>query len=195
MRSIEVWSEGPGLDNNAKTPVSFTTMTPPIQIHRDGRNWGPYAPEEVDRLIAEGHFEGLDLAWHDGLSAWKPLESFPRFSAQFHTPQSVAPPPPPEAGSGPRLLCGPPRESAPLERGRVKARGTWRAWIFLLGLVLFLLSVVLFFGPFSSFKAVAWTFCGGLILMKLARIGSGGGGGFWGSGCGGSCGGGCGGGD
>ena len=47
-----------------------------IQIHirRGKEELGPFSPKETKRQLAEGKLSESDLAWHEGLDGWKPLD-------------------------------------------------------------------------------------------------------------------------
>lgn len=44
-----------------------------IHLNRSGQSLGQFTPEEVRRGYAEGRFAGSDLAWQEGMPAWRPL--------------------------------------------------------------------------------------------------------------------------
>lgn len=44
-----------------------------IHINRDGKPLGQFAPEEVRARFESGEFLGTDLAWRDGMDAWRKL--------------------------------------------------------------------------------------------------------------------------
>jgi hypothetical protein len=44
-----------------------------IHIHRNGQDFGPYSPEEMNRYLAEGSMSPRDMAFHKGLADWTPL--------------------------------------------------------------------------------------------------------------------------
>lgn len=54
-----------------------------MQIHvaRKSIQLGVFAPEEVVAGLASGRFLPTDLAWTNGLAAWKPLGEWPEFTA------------------------------------------------------------------------------------------------------------------
>jgi hypothetical protein len=60
---------------------------PDIYLLIDGQQAGPYTEEQVRQSIAEGHIPADQLAWHEGLTEWKPL---PTLTAMPYQPQ---PPP------------------------------------------------------------------------------------------------------
>lgn len=41
---------------------------------------GPFSESQIKGYIAMGHFQPTDLAWHEGLPEWKPLQEFPQFA-------------------------------------------------------------------------------------------------------------------
>ncbi len=45
-----------------------------IYIQRTGENHGPYTRATVEQYIAEGSVSARDLAWHEGIESWLPLE-------------------------------------------------------------------------------------------------------------------------
>lgn len=47
----------------------------PITINRDGENHGPYTPEEVRDLLANGTLKEDDLAHEEGTDGWVPLSN------------------------------------------------------------------------------------------------------------------------
>jgi len=44
-----------------------------IHLNRAGQSLGQFTPEEVRAGFREGKFSGSDLAWRDGMGAWRPL--------------------------------------------------------------------------------------------------------------------------
>jgi len=64
-----------------------------IYLHVDGAQTGPYQPDQVRQLLAEGKISAETLAWHQGLSEWAPvatvLVAFPAAGA----PVAFGPPP------------------------------------------------------------------------------------------------------
>jgi len=44
-----------------------------IHLNRAGQSLGQFTPEEVRAGFREGKFAGSDLAWRDGMAAWRPL--------------------------------------------------------------------------------------------------------------------------
>lgn len=68
----------------------------PIHVARKTVQLGVFSAEEVAAGLANGRFTRLDLAWTNGMAAWKPLAEWPEFAA-------VAPSAPLEAESAPAL--------------------------------------------------------------------------------------------
>ena len=64
----------------------------PIHVARKTVQLGVFSPEEVVAGLASGRFQSTDLAWTNGLAAWKPLGEWPEFAV----PASPA-----DAGSAP----------------------------------------------------------------------------------------------
>jgi hypothetical protein len=66
-----------------------------IYLHIDGAQTGPYPPAQVRQLLAQGKISNETLAWHEGLSEWKPvatvLAAFP--AAETPAPAAFGPPP------------------------------------------------------------------------------------------------------
>jgi uncharacterized RDD family membrane protein YckC len=46
-----------------------------IYIGRNGEKQGPYPEAQVREMLAAGALSPTDLAWHEGLSGWMPLQS------------------------------------------------------------------------------------------------------------------------
>ena len=57
----------------------------PITINRDGENFGPYTPEEIRELLANGTLKEEDLAHEEGTEDWVPLRSLPGLQASAPT--------------------------------------------------------------------------------------------------------------
>ncbi len=57
-------------------------------IDKDGQQWGPYTKEQVQEYLNAGNFQATDLAWHEGLTEWRPLST-------MLTPPINKPVPPP----------------------------------------------------------------------------------------------------
>lgn len=55
----------------------------------DGRQYGPLTADQIRRWVAEHRVNAQTLAQSEGSTEWKPLISFPEFSADFN----LAPPP------------------------------------------------------------------------------------------------------
>jgi hypothetical protein len=44
-------------------------------VHREGGNLGPYSLADLRRAVAAGIIKAGDLAWHEGLSQWRPVSA------------------------------------------------------------------------------------------------------------------------
>ena len=82
-------------------------------LSRDGRQFGPYHPDALRQLIAEGHAAVTDLVWAQGMSVWEPMSKVLPPSAPPPPPQPLPPPPPPpvephKADHGSRPASGTP---------------------------------------------------------------------------------------
>ncbi len=44
-----------------------------IHITRDGQEFGPYTPEQVQEYLASGNLVATDMAWHEGAADWYPI--------------------------------------------------------------------------------------------------------------------------
>ena len=44
-----------------------------IHVSRDGQQFGPYTPEDVQAYLADGSLLSTDLGWVEGTAAWVPL--------------------------------------------------------------------------------------------------------------------------
>ena len=44
-----------------------------VHIDRNGERYGPYSIEDINTYLANGTLLPADLAWHEGLSGWVPL--------------------------------------------------------------------------------------------------------------------------
>jgi hypothetical protein len=44
---------------------------------------GPFSESQIKGYIAMGQFQPTDLAWHEGLPEWKPLQDFPPFAPKI----------------------------------------------------------------------------------------------------------------
>ncbi|MEY4086614.1 MAG: hypothetical protein RLZZ405_802 [Verrucomicrobiota bacterium] len=62
--------------------------TPQIHVARKTVQLGVFTPEEVVAGLASGRFLSTDLAWTNGLAAWKPLGAWPEFAAASNPPPS-----------------------------------------------------------------------------------------------------------
>jgi hypothetical protein len=60
----------------------------------DGKQYGPVSADEVRGWITGGRLNGKSLAWFEGSTEWKTLDSFPEFSDALRT--VAGPPPMPE---------------------------------------------------------------------------------------------------
>ena len=56
-----------------------------IHVSRDGQQFGPYTPEDVQAFLADGSLLTTDMGWVEGAADWVPLP-------QLVAP-AVAPPP------------------------------------------------------------------------------------------------------
>ncbi|MBC8324198.1 MAG: DUF4339 domain-containing protein [Verrucomicrobia subdivision 3 bacterium] len=45
-----------------------------IHLNRDGQQMGPYSLEQIQKHLAEGSVLPADLAWHEGLPEWVPVQ-------------------------------------------------------------------------------------------------------------------------
>jgi TM2 domain-containing membrane protein YozV len=64
-------------------------------IGTDGRQYGPVNAEQIRRWLAENRVHVQTLVQTEGASDWKPLDSFPEFTAELNAvPPPVMPPPP-----------------------------------------------------------------------------------------------------
>jgi len=63
-------------------PRRSLLMNESQQIHlaRQTVQLGVFAPEEIAAGLASGHFQATDLAWTNGMAAWKPLGEWPEFA-------------------------------------------------------------------------------------------------------------------
>ncbi len=61
-----------------------------IHIHRNGANEGPYSPEQVRQMLAAGHLQPQDLAFHAGLASWTTLAALMGELAAATPPQAAA---------------------------------------------------------------------------------------------------------
>jgi TM2 domain-containing membrane protein YozV len=75
----------------------------------NGQQYGPVTPEEVRRWITENRVNAQTLAQLDATQEWKPLISFPEFTADFKAqPASACPPAPPvtDPRAGNKIAAG-----------------------------------------------------------------------------------------
>lgn len=63
-----------------------------IFIHQGGKDYGPFEVDEIKQHLRTGTFHLNDLAWHEGLNGWKPLNTMPEVVRATLPP---LPPPPP----------------------------------------------------------------------------------------------------
>ena len=73
---------------------------PDIYLYLEGQQTGPYPPDQVRQLLAEGKASPETLAWYQGLNEWSTLSKvLAAFPAEGAPPVFVppAPPPPPSA--------------------------------------------------------------------------------------------------
>ncbi len=52
-----------------------------IFVHRQGQQLGPYTVDEVNSDLAAGRLNSSDLAWHDEIPNWIPLNQIPGVAA------------------------------------------------------------------------------------------------------------------
>jgi len=65
-----------------------------IYIARDGKQSGPFTPEEINRQLAAGTLSPSDNAWYEGAAGWAALSTIPGVGvAVAPTPSSVPAPP------------------------------------------------------------------------------------------------------
>lgn len=69
-----------------------------IHVARNGQQLGQYSLEEVNQHLASGRLTAADLAWHDGLTDWRPLSAIEGVAIPH---PSSPPPPPPLPVTGP----------------------------------------------------------------------------------------------
>jgi hypothetical protein len=62
-----------------------------LYIFKDGQQLGPYTLDQARGLFAAGTVQLTDLAWHEGLTDWIPLQRVQGFSAPSPQPASIAP--------------------------------------------------------------------------------------------------------
>lgn len=84
-------------------------------IGKDGQQYGPVTAEQLRTWIAENRANAQTFVQTDGIQDWKPLGSFPEFSADLKPPLATATVPPTMTPPPP---CGPlPRASNKLPAG------------------------------------------------------------------------------
>lgn len=62
-----------------------------LHIAKNGQHTGPYSEEQVREMLESGAASPTDLAWHEGLAGWMPLESVLSLGG---VPAAVTPAPP-----------------------------------------------------------------------------------------------------
>jgi hypothetical protein len=73
-------------------------------IGREGRQYGPFAAEQIPAMLAEGQIQPDDLCWTEGMAEWQPV------STVFRTSPGAPP-------SRPRVTETPPAPPAPQTNG------------------------------------------------------------------------------
>ena len=63
-----------------------------IFIARNNERHGPYSLDDIQAYLASGHLNDNDLAWHQGIQDWIPVNQIPGIKL----PQNRTPPPPPQ---------------------------------------------------------------------------------------------------
>jgi len=86
-----------------------------IHVARKTVQLGVFSPEEIVAGLAAGRFQPTDLAWTNGLAAWKPLGEWPEFAV-------AGTPPPSPLGADPATVAGEPLTWE-------KSQGLRSAWI------------------------------------------------------------------
>tara|TARA_B100000959_G_scaffold245123_1_gene269518 strand:+ start:2202 stop:3680 length:1479 start_codon:yes stop_codon:yes gene_type:complete len=65
-----------------------------IHISRDGQEFGPYTPEQVQEYLAAGNLVATDMAWHEGAADWYPITQVgggaPAFEPNLACPKCAA---------------------------------------------------------------------------------------------------------
>lgn len=61
-----------------------------IHVSRNGQNYGPYTPDEVRQYLQSGHILPNDLAWHEGLANWEPVNRLAILSGPAPRPAAPA---------------------------------------------------------------------------------------------------------
>jgi membrane protease subunit (stomatin/prohibitin family) len=89
---------GPALSGQAPPPLRGAPQAPPPpppppapawHVAENGQTFGPYAPAELARLVAEGRVRADSMVWSAGMEAWTPAARVPQLADLF-----AAPPPP-----------------------------------------------------------------------------------------------------
>jgi uncharacterized RDD family membrane protein YckC len=62
-----------------------------LHIAKNGQHTGPYSEAQVREMLGNGAISPTDLAWHEGLAGWMPLESVLSLGG---VPAAVTPAPP-----------------------------------------------------------------------------------------------------
>ena len=79
-----------------------------IHINRGGTNLGTFSEADISSGLRTGRFLGSDLAWREGMSAWKPLSQFTEFAGDLAAASALPPQTPPSGDATP-----PPGGAAP----------------------------------------------------------------------------------
>ncbi len=69
----------------------------------DQKVYGPVSAEQLRRWLAEGRLNQASLVLAEGTTDWKPLASFPEFTAPPLVPPTIIAPPPAHCESGGNL--------------------------------------------------------------------------------------------
>jgi hypothetical protein len=117
-----------------------------IHIARDGKQFGPFSLEEVNRQLAAGTLSLSDQAWYEGAAGWAALSTVPGVGASA---SSVTAPVP--AAMAPTATAAPAGPTEPL--------AIWSLVLSLVGLMGFCCG-----GPMLGIAAVV---CGHLGLSKI----------------------------
>lgn len=117
-----------------------------IHIARDGKQFGPFSLEEVNRQLAAGTLSLTDQAWYEGAAGWAALSTVPGVSASAASvtapvPAAIAP------------------TAAPAPAGSTEPLAIWSLVLSLVGLMGFCCG-----GPMLGIAAVV---CGHLGLSKI----------------------------
>jgi len=75
-------------------------------IGADGRQYGPVTAEELKAWVAAGRANGQTMTQAEGSAEWKPLASYPEFSAAANVPPYAPPVAPPADLQKSRLVAG-----------------------------------------------------------------------------------------